>query len=343
MRKKYFCLFFLSLMICLSAFAKGKKSKVNYPSWITEPHSKYNSDYFVAVGNEKSKNFAELRAVEELAGIFGKDVNSSTIAESSMTRIEQEHVSSLVEEQNLNQQILVNVDQRNLVAVEIAETFYDENKGDWYALAVLDKKKAAKIYLKEIQTCYKTIDDYCIAIEKSDNDFDKLGYTYKCKNTAQYIQSLIIRLQVIDFGVAEATKRTDISVNRFNLEFDNIANSIPISIRINQDNNDIIKSACTEVFESYGFKISTQADCILEIVINNSYRTVTKPAAIYCESVMTISLNTNDDKIIFPFNHSSRAGGKNEELAIKKEYSQLQNAIQTEYKKSIEEFLLQEK
>ena len=58
---------------------------------------------------------------------------------------------------------------------------------------------------------------------------------------------------------------------------------------------------------------------------------------------MTISLNTNDDKIIFPFNHSSRAGGKNEELAIKKEYSQLQNAIQTEYKKSIEEFLLQEK
>ena len=92
---------FFSLIICFSLFAKSKKTKVNFPAWINEPYSVYQTGYFVAVGSDKIKNIAELNAVSELAGILSRDVKSNMVANSSMTQKEEDNISSLISEQNL--------------------------------------------------------------------------------------------------------------------------------------------------------------------------------------------------------------------------------------------------
>ena len=95
-----------------------------------------------------------------------------------MSRTEQNHISTIIEEQNLNQHILVNVDQRNLIGIEIKECFLDEKKDTWYALAILDKNKASLIYEKEIENCYKTIDENYNAAKRSSKPFDMLCYIF---------------------------------------------------------------------------------------------------------------------------------------------------------------------
>ena len=343
MIKKRIWIFIISLFLCFNIFPKAKKIKIQSPKWINEPYSFLEKErFFAVVGNDKNKNTAELKAVEELASIFGRDIKSNTIAESIMNRTEQEHVSTLIQEQNLNQQILVTIDQRNLIGIEILETFFDEKKEIWYALAVLDKKKTSDIYSNEIKLCYQTIKDYFNASKESDLTFDKLSYIYKCKQTAQYTQSLLLRLQVIDFNTAENLNRNDYSENRFSIEFNNIANTIPICIKINEDYNDEIKNVCAQVFEAYGFKIVNNSNYVLEIFIDNSYRTVTNPDAVYCESILSIKLNGRDGSIYFPFNYSSRAGAKNEKLALQKEYALLCSVIQSDYKKQIQTILLKD-
>lgn len=329
-------------LICFNIFSKSKEIKVQYPKWINEPYTQFNKDFFFAtVGNNKNKTTAELNAVEELAGIFSKDVKSNTVANSSMTKIEEENISSLISEQNLNQQITVNIDQRNLIGIEIVETFFDENKDQWYALAVLDKQKAKKIYSTEIESSYKKIIQNYNEAKNKTNNFDKLRYLYKCKKEAQYVQSLIVRLQVINIETAERIQRTDISENKFNIEFNNIANKTPISIQVNNDFNNEIKIACSEVFESYGFKIQEQANNILSVELENNFRQVYDPDAVYCESNITINLKLSGDQIIFPFNYKNRAAGKNQELAQKKGYNSLSTIIKTEYKNQIEKIFLQ--
>ena len=330
-------------LICFDVFPKSKKSKVKYPNWINEPYTQFDrNDFFVAVGNDKNKSTAELKAVEELASIFGRDVKTNTIAESSISRIEQNHISTIVEEQNLNQQILVNVDQRNLIGIEIKESFLDEKKDTWYVLAILDKHKASLIYEKEIENGYKTIIESYNAAKNTSKPFDKLGYIFNCKQIAQYTQSLISRLQIIDYNKASELKREDLTENKFSIEFNSIANTVPISIEIQGDYNNEIKVACTKVFESLGFKITQISDYVLNIKVDNSYRNVTKPDAVYCESILSIQLNSKDGNILFPFNYSSRAGAKNEELALKKEYELLSSVIQSDYKQAIQNILLQE-
>ena len=72
MLKKRFCIFLISLSMCFCIYPKAKKSNVQYPSWILEPYSQFDKDaFFVTVGNDKNKSTAELKAVEELASIFG--------------------------------------------------------------------------------------------------------------------------------------------------------------------------------------------------------------------------------------------------------------------------------
>ena len=341
MFKKLFIISLFTFLLCFSLFAKSKKTKVKYPSWINEPYANYQNGYFVTVGNDKTKSIAELNAVSELAGIFSRDIKASTVANSSMSKIEEDSISTIISEQKLNQQITVNIDQRNLIGIEIVETFFDDNKEQWYALAVLDKQKAEKIYSKEIESSYKKINQNYNEAKIKTNNFDKLRYLYKCKKEAQYIQSLIVRLQVINFEAAENIQRTDISENRFNIEFNNISNKVPISIHVNNDLNNEIKIACSDVFESYGFKIQEQANNILSVDLENNFRTVYDPDAVYCESNIAINLKLSSEQIVFPFNYTNRAAGKNQELAQKKEYNNLSTIIKTEYKSLIENILLQ--
>ena len=341
MNKKKICLCFLFILLNCFVFSKTKQNKGKLPTWINEPYSIYQTGYFVAVGNDKTKNIAELNAVSELAGIFSRDVKSNMVANSSMTKREEDNISSLISEQNLNQQITVNIDQRNLIGIEIVETFFDDNKEQWYALAVLDKQKAEKIYSKQIEASYKNINQNYNESKIKTNNFDKLSYLYKCKKEAQFVQSLIVRLQVINFEAAKNIQRTDINENQFNIEFNNTANKIPISIKVNNDLNNEIKIACSDVFGSYGFKIQDQAKNVLSVELENNFRTVYDPDAVYCESNISINLQLSGEQNVFPFNYTNRAAGKNQELAQKKEYSNLSTIIKTEYKKQIENKLLQ--
>lgn len=337
MNKKFHNLIILSFIFFSCASNKTEK----YPEWITQPYKNYDDNYFVTVGNDKEKNVADLKAVEDLAGIFGMNVQSTTLAETIMTKSEQEQVSNIIEEQNFNQQILVNVDQRNLIGIEIVERYFDKKNEQWYSLAVLDKKKAAQIYSKEIEACYKKISENYSVSRRTVDTFSRLGYLYQCKKDTQYVQSLLQRLQVIDFKTLEKIKNPDITENRFSIEFNKLANTVPISIDINDDYNDEIINACITVLETYGFKINQDSDNILKVMIEKFFRDVSNPDAVYCEATLSIYLNTDEGRVLFPFNYSGRAAGRENDIALKKEYAILNDIIQTEYKNVIEDMLLQ--
>ena len=129
---------------------------------------------------------------------------------------------------------------------------------------------------------------------------------------------------------SERIKNSDITENRFSIEFNRLANTVPVSIDINDDYNDEIINACTTVLETYGFKISQDSDNILKVMIEKFFRNVTNPDAVYCEATLSIYLNTDEGRVLFPFNYSGRAAGRENDIAQKKEYSILNNIIQND-------------
>ena len=79
----------------------------------------------------------------------------------------------------------------------------------------------------------------------------------------------------------------------------------------------------------------------MSVDLENNFRTVYDPDAVYCESNVAIRLILSGEQIVFPFNYTNRAAGKNQDLAQKKEYNNLSTIIKSEYKKLIENILLQ--
>lgn len=342
--KKIF-LFIISALMTISLFAAKPKSKAKsnkkMPSWVESPYSMYSSEtFFAAVGSDRNKNQAELKAVEALAGIFGRDVESSSKADSSMTHVEDGDGTATELMSTLNQQILMEMDQKDLIGIEIKETFQDENNNTWYALATLDKEKTAGLYLTMIRNNNKSIDTMLAAARDLPASMKKLAYYYRAIRLCELNDSYFPRFYIVHPEKCEEARSTVKSTDKLRVDFDKIASQNPIKVTVKNDYNSIIQIALEELLKSFGFTVNQKSALYnLEMDITPTYRSVDDPPMEYCEFIISSKLYNSQKTSIVPWSFSGRAGGKNIDLARQKAYALMSGKIQSEYAKIFEEYL----
>lgn len=347
--KKKSVLILCAVLLCLTSCASTrsvskhsvKKNNGKFPIWIQTPYEVYDSEkYFVGVGNDINKNIAELKAVQQLSVVFGVDVQSTNTTETYMKHTESEVLSETFRESALNQQILVEMDQKDLLGIELVETFYEEVHKEWYALAILDKAKTSDLYANLINSNNDAIRSNLAFAKTMPDSLTKLAYIYKSYKLAQVSENFFIRFYIINPERCSKIKEASYVSEKIKLDLDKLALKIPVEIEVNQDSNSMVRAACGELLESFGLQTtSNKSDYTLSVNIDKTYRTVKNPTLYYCEFQISCELIDKNGLILAPWQLSSRAGAKTESLAEQKAYQLINKNIKEDYRDSFESYL----
>lgn len=129
---------FICVMVLLFSFSV--RSDDDAPTWVKNPQKSCKKHQFCTVGSAAGVKLAEADARAGIAKIFETKI-SSKFTQSISSQNDQVN-------QNMSEEIKEEVND-TIKGIEIKDSY--EGKLDVYVLAVLDKKKAAKGYKKEIE------------------------------------------------------------------------------------------------------------------------------------------------------------------------------------------------
>ena len=124
--------------------ATNATTPVQAPEWIIiGQHDRYNSrTYLTAVGTGHSRRAAEMSARTELVSVFGQDIYAKT-TESFWETMSSGLGSTWEEQHTFDAVSMTGMD--NLIGVEIGD-FWEDGRGNNYALAVMNKARASQTY-----------------------------------------------------------------------------------------------------------------------------------------------------------------------------------------------------
>ncbi len=131
--------FTVGLILLLSACASAKADKTAKPEWVDSPYAECSADEFCAVGSGRSLTVAKADARAGLAKVFESRIKASFSTE---TKADENGVSGKTRDYVSESSDVL------LTATDIRDTFTEN--GTVYALAVLNKNKAAEITREEI-------------------------------------------------------------------------------------------------------------------------------------------------------------------------------------------------
>ena len=251
----------LCLMVCAaSAFAakksdKAKNKAAKMPEWINQPSAVYpNASYITYVGSAADRSASEVNALQGLAAIFGQSVKSDSTANSRMTQAKENGLVANANVQTFSQEVKRKVDVDNLVGVETKEYWQDAANGTWYAIAVLDKAKAADIYAEMIKKNASAIDTVLNNIGSDKNSFDAFGAYDFAEEIAVENEKHLNKISVIDNSLTGGLKSYCPSSKNLHAKKMEIAKNIPINIQTFNDEHGRYKQAFSKAVADAGFK-----------------------------------------------------------------------------------------
>jgi len=242
----------LLLSICLISSVLSAKT----PQWVKNPSKAYPpQEYFSAVGTGKDQQHAELKAVENLAAIFGRNVNSLARTSARMRKAEADGTVSTGKTSDFSQSIVQTVAVENLIGIEIKE-YYDDD-GKYYALAVMDKKKTQDILITSINSNNSRIEKLLCAAKPSElytlENYARFDFA---REIAGLDEKMLSKLEVINVDSAEPLKKRIYTEASIRSQMLDIARAIPIGISIKGDGSKNMFQALSEMFGQYGFRVS---------------------------------------------------------------------------------------
>ena len=245
-------LLLLLLALAWQAFAAGA------PGWIDNKDELYPAaQYFSHVGEGKSKAEAELAAVTGIASVFSQSVKSTTKASKRMS----EAVSSGRIATSVNSELAMStqskVDADNLIGIEMKD-FWEDGKGSFWALAVLDKAKTSAILKQMIDKNAQEI-THLVDVDPGDADYYSLD-TYARFDFAQEVaeqnEGHLARLRVIDPATAKLVANSFESSRSLKSKAVQVAKMIPVYVEVAGDVDGRVKVALEGVVAGAGFRTS---------------------------------------------------------------------------------------
>lgn len=345
--KKIFAFGAISLLMALcasTAFAKAKTSK-KMPDWVTGPSSAYpKADFLSATGSAADKKAAEIDAINELVSIFGQKISSATISSRRMENAQKAGaVAEYSDEAKLEKDILREVNQDDVIAVEVPEFFESNREGKWYALAVINREKGSKIYSSMIEKNQKEINSILSQVKASKDpntmlNFSRLDFA---EEVARINEGYLKRLTILNPSAAQKFESisTPVQIHKTKSE---MAAKIPVCVQVDEDSDGRIAKSFQEVMASFGFNTTLGSNERYVISCKNHFResASSNEKTKFCEYVAECALNdTFSGETLVPLSITGREGSPTYQNAEVRAKQKITGKIKGEFAASFQKYL----
>lgn len=330
---------------CASSPATGTgkidKNDPPKPAWVDNPREVYSdARYVAAVGYGPDRESAEKSALGALVAVFGQNVSGETVVTSQYTEAVREGRVLVTEDSTVQQAVTSSWEQDTIVGAEIKDTWFDGNRTT-YAVAVMDKSRAMVLYAELIEANESSIQSLTAIPAAERNTLDAYARFDLAATIAEANAGFVNVLSVVSPGAAAARRSGLTMVEDMRLECRKIAEKIPITVQVENDREDRIRSAFSSVISGAGFKIAESGSrytlqAVLRLSETELPKNPNKFARYQVESRLTDAQNATS---VLPWTISGREGHATLPEAEHRAVRAAEKKIQTEFGAVFSDFL----
>jgi hypothetical protein len=252
--KKIVSLAFFAGIILICADAQEK------PAWVDTPSAVYPQRLYVsAVGSGRDRRSAETAAFSALTSYFKQSIST----EINIKDTERQANGRSDSESQMSQTIAAVSALDSLIGAEIKSAWNDAKNKSWFAAAVMEKAKCARLYAGELD---KAINEINALIDISDGvSFETISRCQKAEVTLGKADVNALLLSMLD----GPNRQAEISQlgDRIRAVRD-AAKSIPVDVRVKGDVNGRLKAAFAKIFTAAGFRTGERnSRFVLEVAL----------------------------------------------------------------------------
>lgn len=232
-------------MLCAVLVYLG--AQTGKPGWVDRPAVVFPGSLFVsAVGGSQDRRGAENSALGGIVSYFRQSVINSITVKNS----EGQKNGAFSSETEASQTIEAVSALESLIGAEIKDTWYDERRNVWYAVAVMEKAKCAPLYSGEIDRAASEIAGLL--------DIPgglSLETIRKCRKAQKLIDKAGV-LALVHSMLGGGSREAEIfALSAKAADTLNQAKAFPINIYVlSGDRHDRIRNAFAGIFTGEGFK-----------------------------------------------------------------------------------------
>jgi hypothetical protein len=209
----------------------------------------YSRDAYVAgVGFGKDRAGAEQSALAALSSVFRQSLQADQSVSSSYQEAVKNGVTVNWTENTSVESAIKTSTAMELAGAEIRDAWNDG--GTFYAVAVMEKERTARLYTQMVQDNLRIIEALVAIPVSGRNSMDSLARFQFAGSIAEANQIFATVLSVIGAPVPAGIQRPE----DYRLETSNIIKSIPVSVSVENDRDNRIRSAFASAFSSVGFR-----------------------------------------------------------------------------------------
>jgi hypothetical protein len=309
------------------------------PAWVESPEMVFSrTKYVYAVGHGERRDVAEKHALSNLTAFFGQSVHvDQSVVNSYIETVRSGNISTWTDNVAINSSVRTMSSMDALIGAEIREIWHDTNANIFYAIAIMDRERTAKIY-----------SDLILANQEMINNLTNIQQSERNTLVAftRYQFAAVIADMNNTFGdllrVLSVNPPIElVSGNMYRLEQQNIANSIHIAVRVDNDRAGRIASTFTAILSSFGFRVrENNPQYICDIRVALSYPTFLNVDLEHARIELVANLiDARTAGVLMSWNHGRRDAAASVSQAEHLAYLRVETDINTLFKKTLSEYL----
>ena len=315
----------LALSSCATPAAHAPAAaRAQEPGWVSGgPHERFSgAAYLTAVGSGGTRQAAELDAFRQLAGAFGVSVQADT----RLAEVYRRTGAVATHEVAFGQEIILGTDMDNLIGAEIGDR-WEAGRGPSFALAVLNRERAALIYSEMIRANLEMIDALVGMPAAQRNSMD--GFSrYRFAAVIADMNSGYAAVLAVVGSPAQPMRSGD----DFRRAAQEIAAAIPVGINVDADRAGRLQGAFARAFTDLGFRTGGAGN---RYVLNVGVVLLpTDHAGQTAFARMELSANlvqADSGEVLLPFTFSVREGHRTQSEAENRAFMAAEQRIDREY------------
>jgi len=334
----YFLISVIIILGCMPVQKIAASPEGKRPSWIDNPSKLYpDNEYLTGIGSGSTRKEAENDAFASLAKIFSVEikVNQSTINRYLEEDVNGENKSTFSSLLSGRTSARSNQKIKN---IKIERTFFSDNEGIYYVLAVLNRAETAALYRDEMRRNSNKIDTYYQRYQESGKKLQKLNFLNKTISLTQVNLLLSEQYHIISMrkGWTPTVSESELNAQRLEL-LDKISVSIIPEAKAVPEITSYLKEAISEI----GFKVKEgPADFTVKYNFSADKSSLLRKNAAVLNWHLNINLRDNlNNKAIDAFNTNKRSVGISAQAAQLKMMRSVRKVVLTDFKKKFNKYL----
>jgi hypothetical protein len=308
------------------------------PAWVDSPEAVYNRNSFVAAaGSAGSREQAEKNAFAALSSVYRLSLQADqTITNSYQEMVKNGRTSDWYEGVSMEESIRTST-AMDLVGAEIRDVWSDGSLV--YAVAVMENAQTSRLYTQMIQDNQRIIDTLTNIPAAGRNNMDSLARFQFAITLAEANKVFANVLSVIGAPVPPGMRQSE----DYRLESAAILRAMPVSVTVEGDRENRIRSAFASALTEAGFRTGGTGDAY-QIQARLSFSEVQLPNQPNKFVRYTLDGNFVDSsggEVLFPYNINGREGHLSISEAEARAVRTAEARIKDDYAKTLAVFLSQ--